>query len=419
MSNPKEAINTEMAVAYKHNKDVTCENCHKVVTGAFCSHCGQSVESTLKYFWNVILHLLDDIFSFDSRASRTILPLMFKPGFLTNEYFAGRRVHYVPPLRLYLFISIIFFLALSYLAGDNVFTGKDNIESNQKITQYLQQLEEKKATALSDNDKSAIESIEQEIIKYQTYQEALNNKSNMPAADVTDTIVLLEFKKIRNKGELSVDDTDKLTNAIKRLKLLNAGKSPEKPNNKDKKITFSNNADGTFTFDFLSKDNNIKLSEFTEELERKAEKAFSSDPTPLYKESISKLPQLMFIVLPIFAALLKIMYMFSNRLYMEHLTVALHSHSFIFLTIFLVEVTDWLHDKLDETSTLLRSIMEYSSYAALIWLPIYLLIMQKRVYKQGKFLTFIKYNVIAVLYILLLSFTAFIAFIWGLTDTQL
>ena len=49
----------------------------------------------------------------------------------------------------------------------------------------------------------------------------------------------------------------------------------------------------------------------------------------------------MFIVLPIFAALLKIMYIdFSNRLYMEHLTVALHSHSFIFLTIFLVEVTD-------------------------------------------------------------------------------
>ena len=419
MSDNNNHNNVALLINDDKTDGVICENCHAKVTGSFCSQCGQSIESTLRYFWSVILHLLDDIFSFDSRASRTIFPLMFKPGFLTNEYFAGRRVHYVPPLRLYLFISIIFFLALSYLAGDNIFTGKDNIESNQKITHYLQQLEEKKSTALIDNEKSVIENIEQEIVKYQTYQEALNNKSNMPAADVTDTIVLLEFKKIRNKGELSVDDTEKLANAIERLKLLNVTELPEKPKKKDKKITFSNNADGTFTFDFLSKDNNIKLNEFTEELERKAEKAFSSDPTPLYKESISKLPQLMFIVLPIFAALLKIMYMFSNRLYMEHLTVALHSHSFIFLTIFLVEVADWLYDKLDESSTLLRSIIEYSSYAALIWLPIYLIIMQKRVYNQGKFLTFIKYNVIAILYIILLSFTAFIAFIWGLTDTQL
>ena len=59
--------------------------------GLFVLKCGQEADSTLKYFWVVILHLLDDIFSFDSRASRTLWPLVTRPAFLTNEYFAGRK----------------------------------------------------------------------------------------------------------------------------------------------------------------------------------------------------------------------------------------------------------------------------------------------------------------------------------------
>ena len=137
------------------------------------------------------------------------------------------------------------------------------------------------------------------------------------------------------------------------------------------------------------------------------------------KESLSKLPQLMFIVLPIFAALLKVMYLFSNRLYMEHLTVALHSHSFIFLSFLIVEITNFLHDNLDKSSPLLKGIFEYTGYAALLWIPIYLFLMQKRVYKQGTFFTFVKYQLISMLYFMLLSFTAIIAFIWGLTDINL
>ena len=137
------------------------------------------------------------------------------------------------------------------------------------------------------------------------------------------------------------------------------------------------------------------------------------------KESLSKLPQLMFIVLPIFAALLKVMYLFSIRLYMEHLTVALHSHSFIFLSFLIVEITNFLHDNLDKSSPLLKGIFEYTGYAALLWIPIYLFLMQKRVYKQGTFFTFVKYQLISMLYFMLLSFTAIIAFIWGLTDINL
>ena len=37
-----------------------CENCNSALIGPYCASCGQQAEPTLKYFWTVILHLLDD-----------------------------------------------------------------------------------------------------------------------------------------------------------------------------------------------------------------------------------------------------------------------------------------------------------------------------------------------------------------------
>ena len=51
--------------------------------------------------------------TFDSKFLKSLKPLLFKPGFLTNEYIVGRRIRYIPPLRLYLFISLIFFFILA------------------------------------------------------------------------------------------------------------------------------------------------------------------------------------------------------------------------------------------------------------------------------------------------------------------
>ena len=65
----------------------TCANCQSPLAGPYCGQCGQEVNSTLKYFWTVMLHLLDDIFSFDSRAKRTLIPL------LTNEDFPTKAVY--------------------------------------------------------------------------------------------------------------------------------------------------------------------------------------------------------------------------------------------------------------------------------------------------------------------------------------
>ena len=84
----------------------------------YCSHCGQETRNTTESFGEFLKHFLSDYFTFDSKILRSFKPLLFRPGFLTNEFLQGKRVTYIPPLRMYIFISIVFFLALSLLGGN-------------------------------------------------------------------------------------------------------------------------------------------------------------------------------------------------------------------------------------------------------------------------------------------------------------
>jgi hypothetical protein len=407
---------------FKVSDDHQCENCHQPLAGPFCAQCGQQAESTLKYFWVVILHLLDDIFSFDSRAARTILPLLTRPGFLTNEYIAGKRVHYVPPLRLYLFVSIVFFITLKFFVlndNNNILNVNDNQTSITMVKDHLALLEENKRRAIEtipiNNDKLLV--ITNDIAKFSTFFSDINKdislNKNKLLIDMTKKLVDLELRQFNDGQPLEGKKKERyelLTSNIIKIK------NGEELDKKVSPVVISNNADGTLTFDFLSEDSNKKLNTFTESLTKKAEKAFHSDTSPLVQEIIGKLPQLMFILLPLFAILLKIMFIFSKRLYMEHLTVALHSHSFIFFTILLVELLDVFSDYSESAIPGLTGTIEFASKALLLWIPIYLFIMQRRVYKQGYLFTFIKYTVIGSAYMVLITLTGVIAFIWGLTD---
>lgn len=70
-------------------------------------------------FRHVLLELLEGFLHFDSKSFRTLSALLFRPGFLTNEFKAGRRSSYVPPIRLYVFVSFVFFLLLTWGSGGN------------------------------------------------------------------------------------------------------------------------------------------------------------------------------------------------------------------------------------------------------------------------------------------------------------
>jgi hypothetical protein len=87
----------------------TCANCGARLEGRFCHHCGQKVMATRLSVGELGEEALDQLLSLDGKVLRTLQLLLFRPGMLTTEFLAGRRVQYVSPLRLYLLCSLLFF----------------------------------------------------------------------------------------------------------------------------------------------------------------------------------------------------------------------------------------------------------------------------------------------------------------------
>jgi hypothetical protein len=87
-----------------------CENCGNPVTQRFCGDCGQKLASPVHSLTHFSADAFEDLTHADSRLWRTLAALLFRPGFLTREFLAGRRVRYLPPVRLYLVLSVLFFL---------------------------------------------------------------------------------------------------------------------------------------------------------------------------------------------------------------------------------------------------------------------------------------------------------------------
>ena len=124
-----------------------------------------------------------------------------------------------------------------------------------------------------------------------------------------------------------------------------------------------------------------------------------ADPNLLKDAVLGALPATLFVLLPLFALLLKLAYLFKRRLYMEHLIVALHSHAFLCLALLLAVVLDALAGSTPSLGWL--SALETALF---VWMPVYLLLMQKRVYRQGWTMTLIKFALIGTFYLVLLAF---------------
>lgn len=90
-----------------------CANCGAALVGRFCHRCGQEAVERRMPLRRLAAEALGDLFAFDSRLTRTLRPLLLRPGWLTVEWCRGRRASYVPPLRLYVFVAALFFLAMA------------------------------------------------------------------------------------------------------------------------------------------------------------------------------------------------------------------------------------------------------------------------------------------------------------------
>jgi Protein of unknown function (DUF3667) len=101
------------ALAERGAKTATCANCNHPLLGPYCAVCGQAAQTHRRSVRILIHDFVVDFINFDNRILRTARALLFQPGELPTAFREGRTQRYVPAIRLYLFVSLIFFILLS------------------------------------------------------------------------------------------------------------------------------------------------------------------------------------------------------------------------------------------------------------------------------------------------------------------
>jgi Protein of unknown function (DUF3667) len=373
-----------------------CANCGKELFGPYCYSCGQPVKGLIRQLTSILSDILDTVLNIDSRIFRTLFPLYFSPGYLSNEYFAGRRVRYVTPFRLYFFLSVAAFLSMQASLDSLDMSQAIHVDTDDKLATALtrQEVEARRDSALAELG-------------------TVKNVSGIPHAATRQ--VDKEADKIRAKAEERIAYLQKVEDAKAQGKA-----PPPDPDEGRNGISFGNKhwdaKTNPIQINWLPAFVNAKLNVLAGRMNDNISR-ISKDPRPFIGGAVGALPQVLFVLMPLFALLLKIFFIFKRRLYMEHLIVALHSHSFIFLSLLLVTLTlmarGWAHD----AAPWLYGPLDWAIFAMGWWLPIYLFLMQKKVYKQGWILTTIKYGAIGICYTILISFCVAAAVLVSLATT--
>ena len=361
-----------------------CANCGTPLLGPHCYRCGQPVDGLVRHFGSIMGDFLDTVLNIDARVFRTLWPLLSKPAYLSKEYFAGRRVRYVSPVRLFVFLSIVTFFVAQVVwtmgPGTVNFDDRDSID---------------KATTVAEVEAARDQALE-------GLEVARNKVPDVPGAR---SGIERGEAKLRAKAERRIAELEH--------------KAP---------AADAADEEGAPTFDVGGKPWNAQtnpvrvgwLPDFANAwLNRQVGKGqanaaeLQKNPDRLKDAVLSALPSTLFILLPIFALMLKIAYFFKRRLYMEHLIVALHSHAFLCLALLLVFGLSELGGAVPMLSTLTG----WGEAALFIWMPVYLLLMQKRIYGQGWIMTLLKYFMLGMCYFVLLSLgvaaTIVASLVWG------
>jgi hypothetical protein len=108
-----------------------CRNCHAWLWGDYCARCGQKVAALNPALGDLVHDVIHEFLHVDGKIFRTVRWLLTRTGFLTREYFQGRRARYVSPIRLYLIFSVIFFATSALIDTEPVFGPDEEVEVGQ------------------------------------------------------------------------------------------------------------------------------------------------------------------------------------------------------------------------------------------------------------------------------------------------
>jgi len=330
-----------------------CLNCGTELMGPFCYFCGQPDRNFLRFFPVLLRDLMEDLFDLDSRFMRTMKPLLFKPGRLTRDYMEGRRFRYAPPMRLYIFSSIVFFLLAALMSSD------------------LITIQGAPGNNVSINVADAPASKQQEV------QDALDQLPEDVRKKIDEEKLVIAGEQ---KGGIGFKSSDIQFN--------------EKPWDRE-----TNPVNIQWLPDWLNE-------RINDEIERSPQKAeqINANPNLIVDKVFDILPATMFILLPVVALIFKFWYLFAKRYYIEHLIFALHNHAFLFVSLTLILLAEV--GKTLFAANGHQAATEAMSWVMIVigaWIPLYLLISLRVAYRQNWFMTLCKYGLIGFSYLTLLA----------------
>lgn len=355
----------------------SCTNCGTPLLGEHCYHCGQPVQGLVRRFSSVLGDIADTLFEIDTRLTRTVVPLLLRPGFLSLEYVAGRRVRYVSPVRLFFFISVIAFLVAQWTLD----------ASNTRLLQV---------DADGIDNATTVAAVEQQRdVALHALQFGAAKANKVPG--LSDELAKAE-SRVRKQAEVRIAELNAATilgkAAPPHVQALSFGDQPWDP------LT------NPIHFNPLPAFANHWMNQLAARAQGNAAR-IQQDPKLLLDAWLSAVPSTLFVLLPLFAVMLKLAYLFKRRLYMEHFIIALHSHAFLCLALLLALLVNGLAGM--ATARWMHAPLVWLQIALYAWMPLYLLLMQKRVYQQSWLTTTIKYGVLAMIYLVLLSIGAMVS----------
>jgi hypothetical protein len=351
-------------VSHQHErKEKDCLNCGATVAGRYCQNCGQENVETKETFWSLATHFIYDILHFDGKFFYTLKYLFTKPGFVAGQYAKGKRAFYLHPIRMYLFTSAVFFLVFFSVGAFNIGKGKIN-------------------GTLDEDDR----------------RELANVYSARLQKNPSDTF-------LRPRIALLLDSTRRLPPDS--LSWLQDAEPSGMKINKRQYASLSQYDSVQAALPPEKKDNWIPRAFARQAFKSRAKYGNSSEVLKSLLETfLHRLPYMLFLSLPFFAGLLKLLYIRrKNFLYSDHAVFTLYHYVFSFILLLAMIGVNALANAFHwEPLSYLTVILGFT------W-PVYLFLEMRRFYGQsgGKiFLKFVLLNILGFFLILILFFAFFV-----------
>ena len=337
-----------------------CENCGTALSGPYCAQCGQPAIDYRRSLGSLLTDAADAFFNFDARFFQSFGLLLIKPWRLTNEFIEGKRARHVHPLRVYLIASVAFFLVINFLSRGN------HLHGEASAPKLLERPEIGEASPAPRVPLAA----------------AVNKRH----ASVTNPFfsVDLDAPPAPHPGFS-----------------FNAN-GPEVPS-----ASPSGTPNRKVFFEELDKQKDVPPFMRWVEARAKEKIGPTGDRGDLFlKALIQNIAPMVLCCIPLFAVVLRILYIFKRRFYIDHLIFALHTHAFVFLSTVTIIGIGFL---LALRSQALTAIVCTFLGVAVV---VQLLIAIRRVYRQNWISTVFKFVFGSLIYLILLSFafvvTAFV-----------